>query len=97
MPARPDSHIIDRTADPTLTYTFPEGSQLLEIWFPNLHDADAALLRFGDENVLIDCATEFVMGRRTVKLLELTGTNHLNAIYNSHPHNDHLLGFLRIL
>lgn len=37
------------------------------------------------------------MGRRTVKLLELTGTNHLNAIYNSHPHNDHLLGFLRIL
>lgn len=84
---------INRIKDPSLSFPFDEKDEsLLHIWFPNVFSADAALISCGGENVLIDCASR-AQGVRVAKMLAMLGIDHIDKVLNSHPHNDHILGF----
>ena len=87
--------IVDRIADPQAVFSFPEDAELLQVIFPNVWDADAELILCGGQAILIDCGKEN-QGSRVVGLLRQLGITHLDKVFNSHPHNDHLLGLSAI-
>lgn len=84
--------LVDRMADPEAPWPFAEDAELLEVWFPQMIDCDAALIRCGGEDVLIDCASK-AYAKRLLTLLDGLGISAIRTIYNTHPHHDHLLGF----
>lgn len=87
------SYIIDATRQSDAQWPFEADDELLEIWFPQIADADCAVLRCGGETLMIDCAT-LRQGKRVSALLADIGIDHIDTILNTHPHNDHLMGFL---
>ena len=63
----------------------------LQVHFLNVGQADAALLQYKGQNMLID--TGDVDGRPAlVKMLKDRGVHTLDAVLISHPHGDHLGG-----
>ena len=85
--------VINRTVNEKAfsDFQFPENAKLLEVWFPNIRDADAALLRYDDTVWMIDCGEDKAAFRATVLLSEL-GIRHIQRLFNTHPHHDHLAG-----
>ncbi len=92
--AEPAEIIIDRTDNLTEEYQFPEGTPVLEIVFPRVFSSDCAIIRFGEETMMIDASTLNVrMKNRIRTALESMGVDHIDVAYNSHPHDDHIDGF----
>ncbi len=85
--------VIDRTADPEAEadFAFSGDAKILEIWFPNIMNADEAILIYEDEVWLIDCGDER-MGSRGAALLKKLGITEIKKLFNTHPHHDHLNG-----
>ena len=73
-------------------FRFPVDAEFLHIWFPIIANADEAVITYGDEVWLIDCADNREMGRRGVHLLEELGVSRIDRLFNTHPHHDHLGG-----
>ena len=73
---------------------FPMDADLLHIWFPNIMNADEAILIFQGETWLIDCGDE-KNGARGGELISRLGIDRIRKLFNTHPHHDHLNG-LRI-
>ena len=90
-----ESVIVNRQQDAAAPWPFAENAELLEVWFPQMINCDAALLRYGDEVILIDCCSESY-AKRLLVLLDGLGITHIRTIYNTHPHHDHLLGFMQV-
>ena len=93
--AEAESLVIDAVYRPRTPYPFGEDEEVLEIWFPRIKDADAALILCDGQAVLIDAADE-KQSAAVLKLLEYLEIESLDAVINSHPHHDHLGGFARI-
>lgn len=92
--AEETSVVIDRTANLTEEYLFPEGTPLLEIVFPRVFSSDCAILRFGEETMMIDSSTQSGrMQNRIRTAIQSMGIDHIDVAYNSHPHDDHIDGF----
>lgn len=87
--------IINKIKDPNNDFAFPEDAKLLEIYFPNIYDAAAALIRYGEYTMLFDCAGEF--WDQVPVLLDRLGVTELTYACNSHPHSDHTYGFQFVL
>ena len=49
--------VYDRTKNLAEEYVFPEGTPVLEIFFPRVYSSDCAVIRFGDETMMIDAST----------------------------------------
>lgn len=93
--AAAESVVIDKTDPKNAGFEFSGDAQLLEVYFPRIYGVDAALVRFGDYTMLIDCAGN---QRREVKrLLDDLGVTELTYALNSHPDADHIGGFQHIL
>lgn len=76
--------VIDRTANLTEEYLFPEGTPLLEIVFPRVFSSDCAILRFGEETMMIDSSTKSVrMQDRIRTAIQSMGIDHIDVAYNS--------------
>ena len=89
-----EGSVINLISDPDAEYSFKEGAQLLEVVFPRVHSSDCAVLRFGDEVMMIDASHAGEgMQKRIKSALEAMGVTHINTAFNSHPHNDHIDGF----
>lgn len=89
---------IDRITQPGAApdFAFAEDAELLRIIFPNLKEADCALLISGEDVVMIDsCSRGYAY--RAVNMLEQLGIKEIDLLLNTHPHNDHLLGLEKIL
>lgn len=95
LPALAEPVLVDRLTDPQADFAFAEGAELLRIIFPNVWDEDAAIILCGGKVMLLDCAKE-QHGSRVVSALNQFGITHVDYVVNSHPHNDHLLGFKAI-
>ena len=95
--AAKETVIYDRIQTPSCLrkYTFDENDKILDIWFPNVSNADAAIVLYDGQVWLIDCADE-QGGERTAQLLEKLGITKVDRLYNSHPHHDHLLGMYSV-
>lgn len=86
--------VFDRTGNLTEEYVFPEGTPVLEIIFPRVYSSDCAIIRFGEETMMIDASTKNkTMIARIRSAMEAAGVNHIDVAYNSHPHDDHIDGF----
>lgn len=86
--------IFDRTGNLTEEFVFPEGTPVLEIVFPRVYSSDCAIIRFGEETMMIDASTKNVRMRSRIQTaLASMGVNHIDVAYNSHPHDDHIDGF----
>jgi len=87
-----ESHVINLIENPDAGYAFQEGVTLLEVYFPEIFGCDACILRFGEETMLIDAAT---VGQAPIVMetMEKLGVDHLNIAFNTHPHDDHIMGF----
>lgn len=73
------------------TFSFADDAKLLEIWFPNIRDADAAVLIYDGEVWMIDCGDERA-ALRTAAMLRQLGIHKIDKLFISHPHHDHLNG-----
>ncbi len=96
LPALAESVVVNKVANPDDPFAFPEGAQLLEVYFPDIHGCDAALVRLGDQTMLIDAATSD-QAPKVRALLDSLGVTSLTYAMNSHPDNDHISGFFQIL
>ena len=85
--------VIDCTADTGADagFHFRMDADLLHIWFPNVSNADEAILIYQGEVWLIDCGDE-KMGARGAELISRLGISRIRKLFNSHPHHDHLNG-----
>jgi competence protein ComEC len=77
-------------------FRFPKDKPLLEIWIANIRDADATLILYEGQAWMIDCADQ-KMALRTAAMLRKLGITHIQKMFNSHPHHDHILGLSNIL
>lgn len=86
--------VFNRTDNLTEEFVFPEGTPVLEIVFPRVYSSDCAIIRFGDETMMIDASTKRVLMRGRIQTaLASMGVDHIDVAYNSHPHDDHIDGF----
>ena len=82
--------VINKIKDKTAEFAFPEDAKLLEVYFPQIYGCDAALVRYGDMTMLIDCAgTQWKQVDDLLKRLKVT---ELTYAVNSHPDADHIGG-----
>lgn len=90
--------LIDRITQPDASpeFSFPEDAELMQIIFPNLRDADCAVIICGEDTVMIDSSSRGY-AYRVVNMLQQLGITEIDLLLNSHPHNDHLLGLEKIL
>lgn len=89
----PDITIIDHVHNPESypRFFFQKNRKLLEIWFPNIRDADEAILMYDGQVWMIDCGDE-KMGQRGAALLKQLGITKIDILFNSHLHHDHING-----
>ena len=92
-----DGSVINLIDHPDAVYAFREGAPLLEVVFPRVHSSDCAVLRFGDEVMMIDASHAGEgMQKRIKSALEAMDVTHIDIAFNSHPHNDHIDGFIPV-
>ena len=66
-------------------------AKLLDIWIPDIRDADAAILIFEGNVWMIDCGDQKA-AKRLVMLMRQLGIRKIDRLFNTHPHHDHLNG-----
>ena len=72
-------------------FFFQRNRKLLEIWIPNIRDADEAILMYDGQVWMIDCGDE-KMGARGQLLLRQLQISKIDVLFNSHLHHDHING-----
>ena len=72
-------------------FHFPKDAKLFEVWFPNIRDADEAILMYDGQVWMIDCGDERA-ATRGVPLLKQLGIEKIEILFNSHLHHDHING-----
>lgn len=89
--------IIDRTGNLVEEYKFPEDTPILEIVFPRVYSSDCAIVRFGYDTMMIDASTATdAMQERIRSALRAMGVDYIDIAFNSHPHDDHINGFIPV-
>jgi len=89
--------IIDCTGNLTEEYRFPEGTPILEIVFPRVYSSDCAIVRYGYDVMMIDASTATdEMQDRIQAALHSMGVKYIDVAFNSHPHDDHINGFIPV-
>ena len=91
--AEPTETFVDHVHQPTLypRFYFQNGRKLLDIWFPNIKDGDAAVLVYDGEVWMIDCGDR-KHGKAIANLLRQLGITRIDRLFNSHLHHDHIDG-----
>lgn len=89
--------LVDRINAPQdhADFAFAADAPLFEVIFPQILNADAALLRCGGETMLVDCGTH-AMGQRVIDMCRQLGITRIDRFVNTHPHADHIGGLQRI-
>ena len=87
--------LVDRVHDPEAFWSFDEDAELLHIWFPRIHDCDAAVISCGGETILIDCCDK-AQAYQLTNLLMAVHARKIDRLFNTHPHPDHIGGFAAV-
>ena len=90
--AMADGRVISLIHNPDAPWAFADGAPVLEVIFPPVKGADAAILRMGDEVMMVDAATAGQRELVAITLREM-GVDHIDVAFNTHPHDDHIVGF----
>ncbi len=73
------------------TEPFPEGAEVLTIRVCPVMGADCALVTLGEHSMLVDAARE-TQTEDVLNMLREAGTDSLEYLFISHPHEDHIGG-----
>lgn len=89
----PGEIIIDHVHHPEYypKFSFMKDRKLLEIWFPNIRDADEAVLLYDGQVWMIDCGDKGAAQRGELLLRQL-GIKEIDLLLNTHLHHDHIDG-----
>lgn len=89
----PEQTLIDHIhfPDELPDFHFEKNASLLEIWIPNIRDADEAVLTYQGQVYMIDCGDNRA-ANRGVLLLRQLGIDRVDILFISHPHHDHTDG-----
>ena len=87
-----EGRVINLAAHPDAEWAFAPDVPVLEMVFPPVKGADACILRMGDEVMMIDAATAGQRARVAAALKEM-GIERVDIGFNTHPHDDHIVGF----
>ena len=87
-----EGKVINLAANPDQEWSFREGVPVLEMLFPPVKGADACIVRMGDEVMMIDSATAGQRDR-VKAALEYMNIDRVDVAFNTHPHDDHIVGF----
>ena len=90
LAAAQDTVVINKIKDKENNVVFAEDAKLLEVYFPKIYGCDAALVRFGEKTMLIDCAG--MQWKEVESLLKRLKITELTYAANSHPDADHIGG-----
>ncbi len=78
------------------TEPFDEGAELLTVRVAPLEGGDCMLLTLGDRSMIVDWGK--VQHTSAIRaLLAEAGLDHVDVFFNSHPHCDHIDGFIRMV
>ena len=89
----------DRTARVFMageTPLFTEDAELLTLHVCPLTGADAMLLTYGEHNMLVDTGKRIDFDKLQDMLLR-AGLDHVDMIFNTHPHSDHIGGVIPLV
>ena len=91
--ALPEVILIDHVnlPDEYPDFEFRKDRKLLDIWIPNIKDADMAVLAYDGQIWMLDCG-DVKSARRGVKMLQQLGITKIDTLLNSHMHHDHIDG-----
>ena len=87
-----EGKVINLAVTPDQEWSFREDAPILEMFFPPVKGADACIVRMGDEVMMIDAATAG-QRERVKAALEYAGIDRVDVAFNTHPHDDHIVGF----
>ncbi len=96
-PALGESRVVNLFADPEAVYQLREDVPILEIDFPSIAGCDACLLRMEGQTMLIDAGSTSMASMSLLPMLRSLGITHVDIAFNTHPHDDHIDGFLLLL
>ncbi len=72
------------------------NKELLEIYYFDVGEAESSLIKYKDHNILID-AGNTMDGKNLVNYLKEIGINHLDIVFVTHAHEDHMGGMQWII
>lgn len=75
---------------------FDGSTPLLTLYVCPIYGADCMLMTYEGMSMMIDGGLDNQI-EDIQKMLDEAGVDHLDMFVNSHPHNDHLLGFLAMV
>ena len=78
------------------TDPFPEGAELLTIRAARLYGGDCMLMTLGEHSMFIDLGTSSSLPL-VQELIDDAGISRVEYFFNSHPHNDHIGGFISLV
>jgi len=87
-----EKRVVNLVADPEAEWSFGEGAEILEVYFPPLIGADACILRMGNQVLMVDAGTSG-QRQRVAAAIQEAGIDHVDLGFNTHPHDDHIEGF----
>lgn len=75
------------------TEPFEEGAEILTVRFAPLTGGDCILVTIGDQSMFVDVGTDKNL-KDLKEILALAGLEKVDYLYNTHPHCDHIGGFM---
>ena len=78
------------------TEPFPEGAELLTVRVAGLFSADCMLVTLGEHSMFVDLGIIASM-KQIKEVIREAGISEVEYFFNSHPHNDHIGGFMPLV
>ena len=77
--------------------SFAKDASLLKLYVINTHGASDAIVLWHDgKTMVIDCGDTRYGSLYVKPVLDMLGVDHVEFAYNTHPHDDHINGFLSL-
>ena len=78
------------------TDPFPESAELLTVRVAALQGGDSMLITLGEHSMFVDMGTNTSL-KKLQEVIGAAGIDHVEYFFNSHPHDDHIGGFIPLV
>ena len=92
-----ESRVVNHFLNPDQPCELREDVPLLEILFPSIAGCDCAVFRMEDQVMMIDAGSSYMAEHFIIPFLEQLDIRHIDTAFLTHPHDDHVDGFLSML
>lgn len=85
-----------KTLKPGDAQPFSDDESLMQVYFFQVRAQDCTLIVSGGETMLVDCG-HYESGPYIAKYLKDLGITRIDYAVNSHPHDDHINGYISLM